>query len=187
MENTEAVWNDLSSALKSFIFSKVKNEADSDDILQDVYLKIHDNIDSLKDKTRIKPWIYQISRNLIIDYFRNIKKNQTEAEIINDLASPSGTGRYMDTAVGDMIRMMDDLPPEYCEALCMTEIDGLSQKEYAEKTGLSYSGAKSRIQRARVLLKDMLLKCCHYQFDRYGTVIDIQPLCCCCCPHEKKS
>jgi RNA polymerase sigma-70 factor (ECF subfamily) len=87
----------------------------------------------------------------------------------------------MDAAISDMLKMMNELPSEYCEALCLTEIDGMTQKQYAKKKGLSYSGAKSRVQRARLMLKDMLLKCCHYQFDKYGTVFDIQPKCCCCC------
>ena len=54
-------------------------------------------------------------------------------------------------------------------------------KEYAVKAGISYSGAKSRVQRARIMLKDMLMQCCHYQFDKYGTVFDIQQKCRCCC------
>jgi RNA polymerase sigma-70 factor (ECF subfamily) len=90
----------------------------------------------------------------------------------------------MDKAISDMIGMMENLPPGYCEALCLTEIEGMSQKEYAEMKGLSYSGAKSRVQRAREELKQMLLQCCHYQFDKYGTVFNIESLCCCCCPHE---
>jgi RNA polymerase sigma-70 factor (ECF subfamily) len=92
--------------------------------------------------------------------------------------------KFMDIAIGDMIKMMDEMPDEYCEALCLTELEGLSQKEYADKKGLSYSGAKSRVQRARLILKNMLLQCCHYQFDKYGTAIDIQPKCCCCCSPE---
>jgi RNA polymerase sigma-70 factor, ECF subfamily len=180
-ENIEILWNGFSTSLKSFIFSKVKNNADTDDILQNTFLKIHDNIHNLKDKSKIKPWIYQITRNLIVDYFRNNNYNQKNNEFNGEIAISSSSNRYMDTAISDMIKMMDEMPPEYCEALCLTEIEGMSQKEYAEKKGLSYSGAKSRVQRARMMLKDMLLKCCHYQFDKYGTVFDIQSNCCCCC------
>jgi len=81
---------------------------------------------------------------------------------------------------------MDDLPPENCEALCMTEIEGLSQIEYAQKVGISYAAAKSRVQRSRKMLRDMLMNCCHYQFDKYGTVLDITPnkSCCCCCSDD---
>ena len=176
----EFLWHQFNSDLRSFIISRVRNDADADDILQNTYLRIHDNIHSLKDNARIKSWIYQITRNLIIDYFRNEKRNQRIRGIRQELASSSSSGKFMDTAINDMIRTMDDMPPEYCEALCLTEIEGMSQKEYAEKSGLSYSGAKSRVQRARLMLKDMLLKCCHYQFDKYGTVFNIQPICFCC-------
>ena len=162
------------------IFSKVRNDADSDDILQNTFIKIHNNIHTLEDESKIKPWIYQITRNQIIDYFRNNNQIQKIHELKSELTVSKSKNKYMDTAVTDMIKMMDEMPSEYCEALCLTEIEGMSQKEYAKKKGLSYSGAKSRVQRARMILKDMLLKCCHYQFDKYGTVIDIQPKCCCC-------
>jgi len=178
----EFLWYQFNSGLRSFIMSRVKNDADANDILQNTYLKIHENIHSIKDKSRIKSWIYKITRNLIIDYFRNQKRNQRINEINQELVYSSFSGKFMDIAISDMIKVMDEMPPEYCEALCLTEIEGMSQKEYAEKAGLSYSGAKSRVQRARLMLKDMLLKCCHYHFDKYGTVFDIQPKCCCCVP-----
>lgn len=180
-ENIEILWNQFNSDLKSFIFSRVKNVADADDILQTAYLKIHDNIHNLKDKSKIKPWIYRITRNLIIDYFRAKKRNLEINELKSELEIDSSSKKFMDIAINDMIKMMNELSPEYCEALCLTEIEGMSQKEYAELTGLSYSGAKSRVQRARLILRDILLKCCHYQFDKYGTVFEIQPKCSCCC------
>jgi RNA polymerase sigma-70 factor (ECF subfamily) len=141
------VWEQLSSGLKTLIFSRVKKDADADDILQNVYLKIHDNIHSLKDKSKIKPWIYQITRNLITDYFRDDSHGQNIADVINELSVSSSSNKFMDIAITDMIKMMNELSPEYCEALCLTEIDGMSQKQFAETKGLSYSGAKSRVQR----------------------------------------
>jgi RNA polymerase sigma-70 factor (ECF subfamily) len=183
----EQIWNEVSSGLKYFILSKVENEADASDILQDTFLKIHGNIHTLKDQYKLKSGIYQIARNQINDYFRTNKDYKNTNEIPDVLTFTDSSDRLMDRAISDMVSMMDELSPEYCEALCLTEIDGMSQKEYAEAKGLSYSGAKSRVQRARVILKDMLLKCCHYQFDQYGSVIDIQTKCCCCCPEEHKT
>lgn len=180
-ENIEPIWNQFSSGLKSFIISRVKNESVSSDILQEVFLKIHDNIHNLKDSSKVKPWIYQITRNLIIDHFRAENQSLKNTEIQRELMSSSSSSKVMETAIKDMIIMMDELSPEYCEALCMTEIEGMSQKEYAEMKGISYSGAKSRVQRARIILREMLLKCCHYQFDRYGTVFEIGSKCNCCC------
>lgn len=179
------MWEIFREGLRAFIFSKIKNEDDTNDILQDVFVRMHDNIGKLNDKSKIKPWLYQITRNLVTDYFR--KKRPGLREYRDHLPSRNNPEKFMDEAVSDMIRFMDNLPPGYCEALCMTEIEGISQKEYAEKAGLSYSGAKSRIQRARVMLKDMLLECCHYQFDKYGTVFNIEPACCRCCPSSSPS
>jgi RNA polymerase sigma-70 factor (ECF subfamily) len=178
--NIEDIWLKFGNKLKVFIVSKVKNESIADDILQDAFVKIHANIDKLKDDAKIQPWIYQITRNLIVDHFRGIKKDRGELQNLFPDADDSSDD-FMSEALQDMIQMMGDLPPEYCEALCLTELDGLSQKVYAEKKGISYTAAKARVQRARKKLKDMLMNCCHYQFDRYGTVIGIYPAHCCCC------
>jgi RNA polymerase sigma-70 factor, ECF subfamily len=183
-QQTREIWELLRVRLRAFIMSKVHNEAFADDLLQDLFIKIHDNIDQLNDRTRMQPWVYQISRNLITDHFRKIKKETNYSPAINPLTEDiqqEEPENSVTEALRDMINMMDDLPPEYCEALCMTEIDGLSQKKYAAIKGISYSGAKSRIQRARKMLRDMLMKCCHYEFDKYGTILEIRPAGCCCC------
>lgn len=176
----EEIWLKFENKLRAFTLSKVSDPAVADDILQELFLKIHDNIDKLNDETKIQSWIFQICRNLITDYFRVKNKNENTPLPFTD-AEP-GNDEVMTEALEDMVKMMDDLPAEYCEALCLTELGNLSQKAYAEKVGISYSGAKSRVQRARKMLKDMLMNCCHYEFDKYGTVISIHPVKCCCCP-----
>lgn len=178
--NLQQIWTKFDSNLRAFIFSRVKNEADTSDILQETYIRLHENIADIKDTAAVKPWIYKVALNLIADHYRKQGKDKAAEESSKEIYAAQVKNRYMDIAVNDMISMMDELPPEYCEALCLTEIEGLSQKEYAERIGISYSGAKSRVQRARVMLKDMLMQCCHYQFDKYGTVYDIRPKCCCC-------
>jgi RNA polymerase sigma-70 factor, ECF subfamily len=50
--------------------------------------------------------------------------------------------------------------------------------------GISFSGAKSRVQRARAKIKEQLLDCCHFQFDRAGQIIDYQPRRDCCASQE---
>ncbi len=146
-------------------------------------MRIHNHIDSLKDETRLPVWIYQITRNVIADHFRRQEKENRQLQNLPE-ESETTLNEAMTEAVQDMIKMMNSLPPEYCEALCLTELEGLSQKEYAEKLGISYSGAKSRVQRARKMLRDMLMQCCHYQFDKYGTVLAISPAGCCCCEEQ---
>ncbi len=67
--------------------------------------------------------------------------------------------------------MIDDLPDKYREALWLTEFEGLTQVELAERLGISVSGAKSRVQRGRSLLRHDLLDCCQFEFDRRGGII----------------
>ncbi len=53
----------------------------------------------------------------------------------------------------------------------MYERDGVSQKEIASRESICLSGAKSRVQRGRKLLKEMLERCCRFQLDRHGNVV----------------
>ena len=179
----EEIWLTLENKLRAFILSKVHDESVAADLLQELFIKIHTHIDKVNDHTKIQPWIYQICRNLIIDHFRSHQKEQKKMPLAFELEHDEAAEDFMSETLEDMLKMMSDLPPEYCEALCLTELKGLSQKEYADKIGISYSGAKSRVQRARKMLKDLLMNCCHYEFDKYGTVIGIYPANCCrCCP-----
>jgi RNA polymerase sigma-70 factor (ECF subfamily) len=182
IDKVEFLWKDLESKLRSFIYSKVPDKSVTEDILQDVFIKIHLKIGTLKDESKLKPWLYQITRNRIMDYYRQNKSANHPLPTWTETGEEETDNKVMDEAMKDMVGMMNDLPQEYCEALCLTELEGLSQKEYAEKIGIPYSSAKSRVQRSRKLLKDMLLQCCHYEFDKYGTVLSISRNCCCCNP-----
>jgi RNA polymerase sigma-70 factor (ECF subfamily) len=184
--NLEDIWALFENRLKSFILSRISDETAAEDILQEVFIKIHSNIDTLKDDSKIQSWIFQITRNSMNDYFRSIKKTNQHLFIPEEVEEDNSSDLMADT-LKDMVKMMDELPADDCEALCLTELGGMSQKEYAKKTGISYSGAKSRVQRAKIKLKDLLMNCCHYQFDKYGTVIGIYPPGCCCCAESGHS
>ncbi len=84
----------------------------------------------------------------------------------------------------DLARSMRDmlgcLPEKYGQALRLTEFDGLTQTALAERLGLSLSGAKSRVQRAREKLRDVLLDCCHVELDLLGNVLQYEPRCAAC-------
>ena len=181
----ETIWLRFADKLKAFIMAGVHDKAIADDILQEVFIKIHAHIDKLNDETRLQSWIYQIARNAVADHFRDLKRQKTAYVDWAEDNETSAPDHLMMEAVSDMIKMMDKLPPENCEALCLTELEGLNQKAYAEKAGINYSTAKSRVQRSRKMLRDMLMQCCHYQFDKYGTVLHISPVKCCCCAGHK--
>ncbi len=180
-QKTEAIWTEFSDRLKSFITHRVSNQSDAEDILQEVFIKIHSRIDTLKDDTRIQGWIYQIARNTIIDYYRNKRvPPEGPAEVIQEFDEFAEDSPAQEIASG-LKGLVEKLPAKYAQALTLTEFQELTQKELSQKLGISISGVKSRVQRARTMVKDSLMRCCHFEFDRYGTIIDYHPITCCCC------
>lgn len=193
--STEKVWKDFSSGLRSFIGHRVSNYSQEDDILQDIFVKIHRNISTVSNETKLRSWVYQIARNTIIDHYRKNKTKTEELDIerledneeeflkIGNECSGEGNSYESPSAeiAAGLREMVGQLPEKYAEALLLVEFNGLTQPELAEKLGISVSGAKSRVQRGRQMLKDALMRCCHFEFDRYGTIIDFYPHCCCCC------
>ncbi|WAH38130.1 RNA polymerase sigma factor SigZ [Alicyclobacillus dauci] len=173
--DTQHIWEEFSGKLQGFIFSRVNNQFDADDILQDVFRKIHDNIDSVEDDAKIQGWLFRIARNTIIDHYRSkAKNNSVPIDDKEDMfAAPEEEVANLNETVASWLNAtIADLPDKYREAIVLTEIEGLTQKELAERLGISLSGAKSRVQRGREKLKEMILDCCHLEFDRLGNVID---------------
>ncbi len=174
---TEKVWEEFSIGLKQFIFKRVPDDQSAEDILQDVFLKVHTHIDTLKDKDKLPSWIYSIARNAITDYYRYQQKAAIEFPEISYLPDDP-----LDDVIRELIpcikRMVDSLPGDYRQALILTEYEGLNQRELGERLGISFSGAKSRVQRAREKLRQQLLECCHFELDRRGHVIDYTRHCC---------
>ena len=176
---SEQLWEAFNVPLQHFIQRRVPDPHSAEDILQDVFLKIHAQIDTLHQQDRVAAWIYQIARNAIADHYR---AQRPTFDVPETLAAPDEM--VDEDVVQELLPcvagMVDALPEAYREALRLTEYEGLSQKELSERLGISFSGAKSRVQRARAKLKEQLLNCCHFQFDYAGRIIDYQSRCACC-------
>jgi RNA polymerase sigma-70 factor (ECF subfamily) len=181
---TTEVWEGFRHSLRQFIAKRVQDEDDAEDILQDVFLKIHDNIDKFRDDTKIKSWVYQITRNAIIDHYRARKVTAETPEIPGKIADEPAAESDLESEIASCLKpLLGQLPEKYSQAIALTELQGITQKEMAKDLGLSVSGAKARVQRARKKLKEALTACCHFEFDRRGNILDYQPKeesCPCC-------
>src|SRR6266446_8335933 len=178
MTTTERVWEAFHTPLQQFIRRRVSDEASAEDVLQDVFLKIHQHVETLRDVKKLESWIYQITRNAIIDSYRESRPTTPlEAEEVLDLPEELPDDDVVSELLPCVRAMVRSLPDLDRQALVLTEYQGLTQKELSERLGLSFSGAKSRVQRAREKLKQQLLECCHFELDRRGHVIDYQPRC----------
>lgn len=175
MTTTPDIWSQFSDKLRGYIGKRVNNSDDADDILQDVFLKIHSKLDTLDDQSRIGPWVYRIAQNAVTDFYR--KRAATPTVPGTDTEDPPAPSD--DDATGiDLTPWLrgaiQELPDTYRDAIQLSEIDGLTQQAVADRLGLSLSGAKSRVQRGRQRIKEMLLACCHVELDRRGNIIDVE-------------
>ncbi len=176
--NIESLYNNLHNQLCRFICSRTGYDDEAEDILQDVFLKIHANIDSIRDLNKLESWVYQVARNCIIDYYR---RQRRWVALSDDFTEDNREEEDSDeTRIPYVRELVNTLPEPYRQAIILTEYEGLTQKEMADRLGISLSGAKSRVQRARQKIKQMMLQCCHYEFDMRGAILDSRKRCCCC-------
>lgn len=175
---TEIIWRQFSAQLLQFIQSKVATKAIAEDILQEVFIKIHLHQRNLQKTNRLSSWVYQITRNTIIDYYRRKKWGTTPlSETLPLLDEEKETPPDFTNCLKSFIHQ---LPPKYKEALLQTTYGQLSQKEYAQQNQLTYSTAKSRVQRGKVKLKELFMECCAVETDVYGNVVAARERKCMC-------
>ncbi len=174
----QTLWEDLHDRLFKFIRSRVNDPDDVEDILQEVFLKIHTNLETIRDVSKIESWIFQITRNCITDHYRKPSKLPLENDLpIFDDYSGEDTAEDLAPYIQEIVQ---SLPEKYREAIQLTDYYGMNQLEAANHLGITVSGFKSRVQRARTMIKETMLTCCHFEFDARGIVYVYRRHCCCC-------
>ena len=106
-----------------------------------------------------------MARNAIIDHYRTRKPTSKLSESL-PVELPATDVIEIEELHVMLRRIVDRLPKQYREAFVLTAFEGLSQEELAKRLGISVSGAKFRVQRAREQLKEMLLDFCRREFSR---------------------
>lgn len=174
----ETLWREFSSPLRSFLRGRTRSNADADDLLQEVFVRIHQRLPTLHDTSKIQGWVYRIARNALIDHYR-IRREHVPMDF--DLEVEDPTGENVVDLRPSLRRFIAELPPAYREPLIRHEYQGESIAEVATALGLSVTAAKSRVRRARIMLREMLDRCCRFEFDQRGRVIAATPRSQCSC------
>jgi RNA polymerase sigma-70 factor (ECF subfamily) len=171
MSATEEAWVRLRRSLLGFFRRRVGDEHDAEDLLQETFVRVHDGLARLAPVDRLAPWVWRVARNVLADRLREGGRAEVQAEL-DDVADPARPEANLNAEVERWLRAwIALLPSESREAVELTELGGLGQREVALRLGLSLSAAKSRVQRGRRRLRAMLLACCHLDFDAYGNVV----------------
>ena len=178
MENTD--WQSFEQKLRQYISKRVPADT-VDDIVGDVVLRLVTHEAEFQAADNPIAWMYRVTTHIISDYYRSRGKEEAalkEYEI--DDSEPSTEASAAIELTQCILPFINNLASPYKEALLMTEIDGLKQKEGAKKLGLSISGMKSRVQRGRVQLREEILRCCEVNLNQKGHLIGYDPKQSCC-------
>lgn len=172
--STDEIVRAFGGTLRRFIRRRVASEQDADDVLQETLAKVHVGLGSLEEEARLEAWLYQVARNAIADHHRS-RARTPHATLPDDLGREDPPEDVAAEVASWLAPMMEALDPEDREALRLADLEGITQRELAERLGLSLSGAKSRVQRARKRLRATLESCCRIEQDARGGVVGYTP------------
>ena len=173
MADLDQIWSDYGQALRGFLRARVSDPDDVEDLLQEIMIRTHRNLAGLREDTKLRAWIYQIARNVVIDHYRKAGKGadlQADDLWYHD-PDPATARDDLAACIAPMVRA---LPPEYAEVLTAVDLEGQAQKDYAAARGMPYSTLKSQVQSARKQLRGLFENCCRFSFDTRGGVSDYE-------------
>ncbi len=177
--NARGAWQELEGQLRPFVARRLSDAADVDDVMQDIYLRIQSGVGELRDSERFGPWVYRVARSALAEHGRSRARHPLPlTEPTDEGAAPPATdipgdsdGSAEQGLASHLAAFIAALPLPYREAVTLTELQGMSQKDAAEMLEISLSGMKSRVQRGRQQIREMLQACCEIALDARGHVL----------------
>ena len=174
----DAGWDEMLSRLRSFIAARVGDDEIAADITQDVMVRSL-AAGALQRADSPAAWLYRSARNAVIDHYRTRHVHDPITEIDQLWPEPELSDDRPNDATQQLARCLqplaEQLPAIYRDALDRIDLAGQSHHHAAAELGISTSGMKSRVQRARRLLKNLLTDCCQVRLDDLGAVTSYRP------------
>lgn len=147
----------------SFVRKHVKEPSDAEDIVQSAFARTVEKGESIRDDESVVAWFYRVLRNAIIDYYRrnDVRARRTEeygkeAERLQPVLDPSDQRELCQC----LWPVVDQLKPEYRDALKLVDLEDRSLAELARSAEISENNANVRLHRARRALKKQVETTC---------------------------
>ncbi|MDQ2842788.1 MAG: RNA polymerase sigma factor [Acidobacteriota bacterium] len=145
----------LSPQLFRFFLMQAGDRSRAEDLLQDLWLRIHKARHTYRFGEPLLPWLYAIARRVQVDDYRRksrVTKHEFQSEQLPEAADASSGG----SAALEMADLLENLPEAQREMIVMLKVAGLSLEEVARATGTSTGAVKQRAHRAYKTLRQML-------------------------------
>jgi len=158
----------LREDLRRYLSRRMRDDATVEDLVQDVFVRIQRSSDGLRSEESFGAWATRIAHNVLVDHLRRHRPEVPLPDSDGLEADEAGTANVVPAW---LLPMIERLEPQDREVLRLVELQGVPQVEVARRLGLSVSGAKSRVQRARRRLRERILACCEVELDSRGNVL----------------
>lgn len=174
------IYDQYYQRVRKFILHTVRNEWAADDLVQETFLRINNNLGNLKDDNKLQAWVFRIAANICRDHFRRQGKdaNLGLEEISENTALPRLPTSQKKVEQGQMrscvFGLVNQLPQSLREVIILSDISEFSQREIAEIMGITVDNVKIRLHRARKKLKALLEEHCVFEVDERN-VLTCQP------------
>lgn len=169
-----ALFASLQHSLRNYLVKRVSDPSIAEDLVQEIFIKALVAIESNRSPTNLSRWLYAVARTTVADYYRSVRFDVTELnDNLPDQQQNSDELLYQELAAC-LKPLVRQLPTIYRDTLIATDFDGQTMSSLAQEQGLSHSAIKSRASRARAMLREKLLECCHVELSN-GIITDYQP------------
>lgn len=169
-----AAFRELRRGLLATIRRQVRDPQLAEDLLQEVFAKAVRAVQRGQAPGHLAGWLHQVVRTTVADHFRARRLDEVPMDDEPAAAEPEDLASFQ--ALATCLRPLAvTLPPLYRDALLAADFDGRRLAGLAAADGVSVSAIKSRVSRARALLRQRLLACCSVAQDASGRVEDFRP------------
>jgi RNA polymerase sigma-70 factor, ECF subfamily len=172
-------WRDIETRLRPYVARRVSSAPEVDDIVQDILVKTLGGLGTLRDGERFGGWVYRIAEHAIADYAHARARAPVplavDADVPDDRDAVGDEVAELQADLGQCVALfVARLPSPYREAITLTDLEGLTQKQAADMLGVSLSGMKSRVQRGRERIREMFEECCQVSVDCRGRIVECE-------------
>lgn len=159
-------WVLYKDALRNYIFKIVKDPDTANELSHEVLMKVYSSCCSGRSIRNIRSWLFQIAYNTCMDHFKKAgKTTDLKLDVVD-----GETEEVYSNASEFVLPLLKLLPKKYGEPLEMADLQGLKHQEVADRLGISLTSAKTRVHRARKMLKEQITECVNLEVDAFGQV-----------------
>ena len=174
-QTVEQLWRGMHDRLETFVSRRTVSSQDAEDIVQDVFLRMHVAMQTeAATIDRVDAWMYRIARNAVVDGHRRRRPSDPIDEGVAADDDSDDAAALRQSLANCLQPFLDRLPEPYAQAVRWVDVEGVTQVEAARRARITVPGMKSRVQRGRAKLRELLDACCRFDIDARGNVMDYE-------------